>query len=57
MVKCIKTTNDKRKKHRYYVTGAGKSLLSMHKIQFNFMAQEDIYTQDLSMHSASTVQC
>ena len=29
----------------------------MYKILINFIAQVDTYTQELSMHNASTVQC
>ena len=42
-----------------YVTGSGKSLHLRTKSEFNFIAQDSSYTStnDLSIHSVSTVQC
>ena len=40
-----------------YVTGSGKSFHLHTKSEFNFIAQDNSYTKDLSIHSVSTVQC
>ena len=39
------------------MTGSGKSLHLHTKSEFNFIAQDNSYTKDLSIHSVSTVQC
>ena len=40
-----------------YVTGSRKSLYLRTKSEINFIAQDNSYTKDLSIHSVSTVQC
>ena len=40
-----------------YVTGSGKSLHLRTKSEINFIAQDNSYTKDLSIHSVPTVQC
>ena len=50
-----------RLRHDHYqktdMTEFENSLLLCTNIQFNFIAQDDGYSQELSMHSVSTVQC
>ena len=40
-----------------FMTVFEKSLLPHTKSYFNFIAQDNSYTQDLSTHSVSTIKC